>query len=235
MVRPAPISQARVQPRRRRRGQAVPTRAGFVLGLAFSLSACLVGPNYRTPSQTMPPSYAEAAPTPTAQVSAVDPDWWKSFKDPALDALMEQALQTGPSLAEAEARVRQARAFRDVVDAAQYPTALAGAEYARSHGSANVPIGVPPGVRRRERLGAATADPTEGRSAHRPLASGSAVDRLAWRGGLRARRRPERRGRKSWRVTERPGSAVPLPCPERGHGPAPCRGLKRGRRRTTTG
>ncbi len=58
---------------------------------------------------------------------------------------MAEALRSAPDLAEAEARVREARALRGIAGAAQYPTAEAGAEYARSRGSANVPIGIPPG------------------------------------------------------------------------------------------
>ena len=62
-----------------------------------------------------------------------------------LNKLMAEALRSAPDIAEAEARIREARAQRGIAGAAQYPTAEAGAAYDRTRGSANVPIGVPPG------------------------------------------------------------------------------------------
>ncbi|ANB76396.1 hypothetical protein AYM40_29630 [Paraburkholderia phytofirmans OLGA172] len=58
---------------------------------------------------------------------------------------MADALQSAPDLAVAQARISEARALRGIAGADQYPTADVGAKYDRTHGSANVPVGVPPG------------------------------------------------------------------------------------------
>jgi outer membrane protein, multidrug efflux system len=117
-----------------------------------ALGACTVGPDYVAPKMSVPAAYSETArstTTASAQSPAVrgaaDDAWWTNFNDPVLNRLIEAAQQTAPDLAEAQARVREARAMRGVAGAAEYPEVDAGAAYARTHGSANVPIGVPPG------------------------------------------------------------------------------------------
>lgn len=118
---------------------------------ASLLSGCTVGPDYVAPKTAMPASYTEqvnvargSGSTAATATDATDA-WWKNFGDPVLDKLEDQALQSAPDLAVAEARVREARALRGVAGAALYPQVDAGAAYDRTHGSANVPIGVPPG------------------------------------------------------------------------------------------
>ncbi|MGH8086067.1 MAG: efflux transporter outer membrane subunit [Lysobacter sp.] len=56
-------------------------------------------------------------------------DWWTAFGDPQLDALINEALAGTPSLAAADARVRQAIARAGLADAARSPTLGAGAQY----------------------------------------------------------------------------------------------------------
>ncbi len=48
-------------------------------------------------------------------------DWWRSFRDPQLDALIEEALAGSPTLRIAEARTREALALADASKAALYP------------------------------------------------------------------------------------------------------------------
>ncbi|HLX01906.1 MAG TPA: efflux transporter outer membrane subunit, partial [Trinickia sp.] len=112
------------------------------------LGACTVGPDYVPPKITLPDSFAEPAPVTAA--TALEPAapldaWWQNFGDAVLDQLIGEALQASPDLAAAQARVREARALRGIAGATLYPEADAGAAYARTHGSANVPTGVPPG------------------------------------------------------------------------------------------
>lgn len=54
-------------------------------------------------------------------------DWWTTLGDPQLDALVREALRDSPSLAAADARVRQARAQTGLVDATRRPTLGASA------------------------------------------------------------------------------------------------------------
>jgi NodT family efflux transporter outer membrane factor (OMF) lipoprotein len=56
-------------------------------------------------------------------------DWWKAFGDSQLDALVTEALVDAPSLAIADARVRQATAQAGLADAARKPTVGATAQY----------------------------------------------------------------------------------------------------------
>jgi NodT family efflux transporter outer membrane factor (OMF) lipoprotein len=57
-------------------------------------------------------------------------DWWTAFGDPQLDALVREALQDSPSLAAADARMRQAQAQAGLADAARKPTLDGSAQYA---------------------------------------------------------------------------------------------------------
>jgi len=56
-------------------------------------------------------------------------DWWRAFGDAQLDALIEQSLRDGPSLALADARLNAARAQAGLADASRRPTLSAGARY----------------------------------------------------------------------------------------------------------
>jgi NodT family efflux transporter outer membrane factor (OMF) lipoprotein len=62
--------------------------------------------------------------------------WWSSFGDPALPPLIERALQASPTLAQAEARLRQARAQRDATAAALGPSVSLGASARTSRSEA---------------------------------------------------------------------------------------------------
>ncbi len=55
-------------------------------------------------------------------------DWWNALGDPQLDALIDEALQGTPTLAAADARVRQAQAQAGLADAARKPDLSASAQ-----------------------------------------------------------------------------------------------------------
>jgi NodT family efflux transporter outer membrane factor (OMF) lipoprotein len=122
--------------------------APALAGLALLLAGCrAVGPDYVAPKPSLPASFAEAERTPgqASEAPFVDDAWWKNFGDSILDALIAQALKSAPDLAEAQARVREARALQGIAGTSRYPTVDAAGEYARNLGSENVPTGVPPG------------------------------------------------------------------------------------------
>ena len=56
-------------------------------------------------------------------------DWWTAFGDPQLGALVDEALAGNPSLAAADARVRDAIAQAGLAEAATQPSVGAGAQY----------------------------------------------------------------------------------------------------------
>ena len=123
--------------------------APALAGLALLVAGCrAVGPDYVAPKPSLPASFAEVPGTILGQASEapfIDDAWWKNFTDTTLDTLIAQALKSAPDLAEAEARVREARALQGFAGGGRYPIADADGEYARNLGSGNVPTGVPPG------------------------------------------------------------------------------------------
>jgi multidrug efflux system outer membrane protein len=129
---------------RKKRTALMPTLGGIALLVAGCRA---VGPDYVAPKPSAPVSFAEAARASgrVGEVPFVDEAWWKNLHDTTLDALIAQALKSAPDLAEAQARVREARALQGVAGAGRYPTADAGGVYTRNLGSENVPTGVPPG------------------------------------------------------------------------------------------
>lgn len=83
------------------------------------VSACTtVGPNYAGPP-TAPA--AEAAWAESADTGAINPAWWQQFGDPLLAELVERALAQSPTMAEAEARIAEARANRAEVTGERLP------------------------------------------------------------------------------------------------------------------
>ena len=123
-------------------------RAFNLTGLSLIVSACEVGPNYVAPTRQVPASFVEApanAPVNAAQAHPIDDAWWKILGDPVLEGLLEKALTSAPTIAEAQARVREARALTGVAGADRFPTVDAVGQYGRQLGSENVPTGVPPG------------------------------------------------------------------------------------------
>jgi NodT family efflux transporter outer membrane factor (OMF) lipoprotein len=115
----------------------------IAITLLLGAGGCMVGPNYRRADLPTPPTYGELAPVaPAAGRSDVVADgtpttWWKSFDDPLLASLVARAVQSNLTLAQAEARVREARAARRITAAAYWPQVDASGEYTRTHSSQN--------------------------------------------------------------------------------------------------
>lgn len=72
-------------------------------------------------------------------------DWWTSFNDPQLDALIDEALAGSPTLRIAEARTRKALAVAAISKAELYPQVNGGLEISRQrapeHGLTPPPLG----------------------------------------------------------------------------------------------
>src|SRR5262249_26101377 len=99
----APASRARP----RRQGAAGVTRA-LAAALALGAAAgCAVGPNYKRPTTPVTPSFRGEARVEAA--SFADLPWWEVVSDPALTALIKEALQGSYQIQTAVARVEVAR------------------------------------------------------------------------------------------------------------------------------
>lgn len=103
------------------------TKKALLLLVACSttLSACAtVGPDYRRPDMKMPSAWSTRSKTGSVAELAT---WWSTFKDPALDTLLDATQKDNPSLSKAAAAIEKARANRSVVDAGLLPQANATA------------------------------------------------------------------------------------------------------------
>lgn len=97
-----------------------------------------------TPSPSVPEPVAEV---PEGFAGSALPDdyrareWWKVFADPVLDAVIDSVLVSNFDLAEAVARVRQARAQRGIARAGLFPALQASASVTDQNTPANAGFG----------------------------------------------------------------------------------------------
>jgi multidrug efflux system outer membrane protein len=105
------------------------TRIALAL-FALVATGCVVGPNYQPPALDMPKHWSETAaqlaPSPPSSVA-----WWKTFKDPELDSLIERAIDANLGLQLAQARIREARARRAIAMAPLWPSVNTTVSYTR--------------------------------------------------------------------------------------------------------
>lgn len=81
------------------------------MGSALSLSACAAGPDYRPPESAslgIPAAYSAPSAGQAIDEGALA-QWWRGFNDPALDALVAQAIAGNLDIAQGASRLRQAR------------------------------------------------------------------------------------------------------------------------------
>lgn len=124
----------------------VPALAKVLLAtmpLAMVLTGCAVGPDYRPPTPAVGATWI--TPVNTAEVDTV---WWTRFHDPLVVDLVTSALAGNKDLAEASARLREARANRDAVGGRSAPQIAASAAATRNRLSENgpLPVGKVPGL-----------------------------------------------------------------------------------------
>ena len=117
-----------------------PARLLYVPAIFTILAGCAVGPNYQTPSTTMPSSFAAPPATQPATASAttrpVDISvWWKSFGDPELDSLIDRAIAANFDLEIALTRLQEARTAEVVVEGGALPELEASGGAARGSGT----------------------------------------------------------------------------------------------------
>ena len=113
------------------------------IALLIFVAACSVGPDYKRPGVTTPASYKEAGSAATVQSidDVIKLKWWEMFADNELNALEEQVDLSNQTVAQAEARYRQARALVVSAQAAYYPTVTLGVGVTREQNSPTVSSG----------------------------------------------------------------------------------------------
>ena len=122
----------------------MPSRRPLVLLLCAGVMAgCAVGPDYRRPDPPIASHYIGQAAvkqergTPAAELAT----WWQSFGDPLLPRFVSLALEQNLDLAQAQARVTQARAGLKAANAALLPSGVVSGSAARAHQSIETPLG----------------------------------------------------------------------------------------------
>ncbi|NUT79991.1 efflux transporter outer membrane subunit [Pseudomonas brassicacearum] len=112
--------------------------------VSFSLmTGCTVGPDYQRPDAALAHRYLGQASVEqrSAATSASLVAWWEGFADPVLSNLIAQALEQNLDLAQASARVTQARAGLGAANAALLPSGNISGQAARSYQSVETPLG----------------------------------------------------------------------------------------------
>ena len=106
----------------------------FIVALGATLTACAVGPAYRTPTADLPAAYAAAK----AQPPASTPDlatWWHALNDPELNSLVDRAVRSNLDIAIALDRLQEARTYEVVVAGHALPEIDASGAEARGTGT----------------------------------------------------------------------------------------------------
>jgi len=107
------------------------------------LAGCAVGPNYVRPNLSMPEHFQGQTEIDQrhAAASADLATWWTGFGDPLLTKYVTLALEQNLDLAQASARVIQARAGLGAANAALLPSGNLGGQAARVYQSVETPLG----------------------------------------------------------------------------------------------
>lgn len=87
---------------------------------ALLLTGCSIGPEYKKPDMAVPTSFRSRIAM-TEAVSFADQPWWGVFQDKALQELIKDALANNKDLQLAVARIEQARAQVEIVNAESLP------------------------------------------------------------------------------------------------------------------
>ncbi|TKJ80214.1 RND transporter [Pseudomonas sp. CFBP13509] len=116
--------------------------AAFLISASL-MTGCAVGPDYRRPDTPLPDRYlgqpsVEQRPGATPASLVI---WWEGFGDPLLADFVAKALEQNLDLAQAQARVAQARAGLGAANAALWPSGNISGQAARAYQSVETPLG----------------------------------------------------------------------------------------------
>ncbi len=112
--------------------------------LALLVTACTVGPHYEKPELDTPARFDQAAAEATAEPAA--PKLWSGFGSDELDALILRALGANTTIAQAGARLNEARALSGLSVYSWFPTVGASAQREKAQFSTQDPL-APGGIR----------------------------------------------------------------------------------------
>jgi NodT family efflux transporter outer membrane factor (OMF) lipoprotein len=118
-------------------------RLGLAAGLTVVLAGCLaVGPDYRRPELDAPVAWVDQSGRNQPAGALENVAWWKAFGDPVLDELIARGMSGNLDIAQARARVLQARADVGTAKAGLFPSiSLTGSSTTSSNGSLDAGTG----------------------------------------------------------------------------------------------
>lgn len=112
-----------------------------LLASLFALSACSVGPDYQPRTPALPTEWQQPRAAGLVEAPPADGPFWRAFKDPLLDQLVERALTQNLDLRGAYARLTAAGALRGVAAADRWPSLDLRGSYEDRRESRNTPFG----------------------------------------------------------------------------------------------
>lgn len=105
------------------------------------LTGCAVGPDYHRPDMPLPDRYQSVMQQRSATRPASFAVWWEGFNDPLLSRLVSDALARNLDIAQASARMAQARAGLGAATAALLPSGNVSGQASRAYQSVETPLG----------------------------------------------------------------------------------------------
>jgi NodT family efflux transporter outer membrane factor (OMF) lipoprotein len=137
----------------------------FALATAAVFAGCTMGPDFTRPETTPPPAWP-AVTSPQAEIpsqAVARPfdgrQWWAVFKDPILDALVDEAVRQNLDLQTAALRIEEARAQRGTAAAAGRPSISGSGLGGRQRSSENGPLSSLSGASSQQGAGTPSAAP----------------------------------------------------------------------------
>ena len=114
----------------------------FLLSTIF-IAGCVVGPDYKKPAIALPDNYLGKAQVEKRQAASNEnlATWWNGFGDPQLTRYVLLALEQNLDIAQASARIAQARSGLGAARAALLPSGNVNAQAIRNHQSLESPLG----------------------------------------------------------------------------------------------
>lgn len=111
--------------------------------MGCGLAACAALPQAgRSPTPKPPGAYATAQSFTAPETDWPTSDWWRAYGDAELDQLIDEALKSSPTMAQAEARIDKARADLGAARASLFPTLSANGTVVETKQSYHA--GIPP-------------------------------------------------------------------------------------------
>lgn len=113
---------------------------GFIALLGVGLG-CAVGPKYQGPKNPELHTFTASVENTTAE--AVETQWWRTLRDPLLNAYVDEALANNIQLKIATEQIKMAEAFRKMAAARKVPNIGVGAGYSAGMFSNQGPLAGP--------------------------------------------------------------------------------------------